>query len=184
MKKIALLCLALVLALGAMGVGYAMWYEDLYIDGTVYTGEVYAYWDFCGCFDIESKDVGTTSCQIDQADPRILHVTVDNGYPYYFGDCEVEFCIGGTVPVHFESIEFVPINFTMASARGADDGELWIDLVDGVGSQMHPGDCTALSFKVEVQQCALQNTDPDYPPGGYTFDIICKVVQYNESIYP
>jgi hypothetical protein len=176
MKKIGILCLALVLALGSLGVGYAMWYEDLYIEGTVDTGEVYAYWDLCGCFDIEDKDVGTTSCQIDASDPRILYVTVTNGYPCYFGDCEVEFCIGGTVPVFFESIEIIPDNFTLASANGANDGELWVDLVDGVGMQMHPGDCTALSFKVHVEQCAAQGAT-------YTFSIICKVVQYNESIH-
>ena len=99
MKKFGLLLLALVLALGTLGVGYAMWYEDLYIDGTVYTGEVYAYWDLCGCFDIEDKDVGTIDCQIDASDPRILTITVNNGYPCYFGDCEVEYAETG---IHWE----------------------------------------------------------------------------------
>jgi len=40
MKKIGLLCLALVLALGALGVGFAAWTDTLYIDGTVSTGTV------------------------------------------------------------------------------------------------------------------------------------------------
>jgi hypothetical protein len=178
MKKIGLLCLALVLALGSLGTAYAMWYEDLYIEGTVDTGEVYAYWDDCGCFDVEGKDVGTISCQIDAVDPRIMHVTVTNGYPYYYGDCEVEFCIGGTVPVHFESIEIIPgAGLTLASAKGVDDGQLWVSVVDGVGTQFHPGDCTAMSLKIEVEQCAAQDAV-------YTFDVICKVVQYNESIWP
>ncbi len=40
MKKIGLLCLALVLALGALGVGYAAWTDTITIQGTVNTGSV------------------------------------------------------------------------------------------------------------------------------------------------
>lgn len=42
MKKIGLILIALVVALGAMGVGYALWDKELYIYGTVNTGEVNA----------------------------------------------------------------------------------------------------------------------------------------------
>jgi hypothetical protein len=38
MRKIGLLCLALVLALGTLGVGYAMWSDEVTIEGTVDTG--------------------------------------------------------------------------------------------------------------------------------------------------
>jgi hypothetical protein len=40
MKKIGLLALALVLALGAVGVGYAHWLDTVYINQTVETGDV------------------------------------------------------------------------------------------------------------------------------------------------
>ena len=40
MKKIGLLSLALVLALGSLGVGYAAWTDTIYIDGSVSTGSV------------------------------------------------------------------------------------------------------------------------------------------------
>jgi len=40
MKKIGLICLALVMALGGLGVGYAMWSDTLTITGNVNTGEV------------------------------------------------------------------------------------------------------------------------------------------------
>jgi hypothetical protein len=42
MKKIGLLVLAVVFAVGALGVGYAMWDEEVFIDGEVNTGEVNA----------------------------------------------------------------------------------------------------------------------------------------------
>jgi hypothetical protein len=40
MKKIGLIVLALVLALGTVGVGYAMWQDTIYIDGNVETGSL------------------------------------------------------------------------------------------------------------------------------------------------
>jgi hypothetical protein len=39
-KKIGLLALALVLALGALGVGYASWTDTIFVEGTVETGSV------------------------------------------------------------------------------------------------------------------------------------------------
>ena len=54
MKKIALISLALVLAMGTLGVGYAMWSKSLVINGTVHTGEVNA--EFTVCF---TDDDGT-----------------------------------------------------------------------------------------------------------------------------
>jgi hypothetical protein len=40
MKKFGLLCLALVLALGAVGIAYAAWTDTIFISGTASTGEV------------------------------------------------------------------------------------------------------------------------------------------------
>jgi hypothetical protein len=40
MKKFGLLCLAIVLALGALGVGYAAWTDTIFIEGSVQTGSV------------------------------------------------------------------------------------------------------------------------------------------------
>jgi hypothetical protein len=45
MKRIGLISLALVLALGTLGVAYAMWYDTLEIEGTISTGEVIVKFD-------------------------------------------------------------------------------------------------------------------------------------------
>ena len=39
MKKVGLISLALVLALGTLGVGYAMWSDEVFIDTDIATGE-------------------------------------------------------------------------------------------------------------------------------------------------
>ena len=40
LKRMGLLALALVIALGALGVSYTIWSEDLYINSMVYTGSL------------------------------------------------------------------------------------------------------------------------------------------------
>ncbi len=47
MKKIGMLLLVLLLALGGLGVGFAKWSEPLYINGTVNTGELD--WEITNC---------------------------------------------------------------------------------------------------------------------------------------
>ena len=141
MKKIGTLCLALVLALGTLGVGYAMWSETLTIDGTVYTGTVdvefsqysndegpdgYAGGDvYSGIFDpkvpgtwdpsdqtwggdIELKNVGSTDCDLETA--NTLTVTVNNGYPCYFGSVLFDIHNVGTVPVKVLSFKLIEVS--------------------------------------------------------------------------
>lgn len=187
MKKLGIICLALVLALGTLGVGFALWSETLYIEGTVDTGEVAAEWTGCYCFDQgldpnpdgsnKGKDVGSTVCEIEPEARHLLLITVENAYPCYWNDCQVEITNTGTVPIIFEDMVITPHDFVLASAYGANDGEVWIDLVNGVGEiQLEPEESTALSFKIHVEQCAEELAT-------YTFTIEILWVQYNESAY-
>jgi hypothetical protein len=183
---LALLLLSLVLALGALGVSYANWNKTLFIDGTVHTGNVDAQWTFVGCYDIESKDVGTTTGRIVGADPQILHFTINNGYPSYTGGCEVEYRVTGSVPVRVESIGFAPgpgltgCDVTQQQNTGtftAACDQLTVRWVDGLCVQLHTGDEHAGSIRVHVEQQAAMSSD-------YTFDLSVLFVQYNESSCP
>jgi len=64
LKRIGLLALALVIALGAMGVGYAVWTEDLYINSTVYTGTL----------DVDITGVSSTFVYKVPGDPPSIYV--------------------------------------------------------------------------------------------------------------
>jgi len=60
-----------------------LWSKTLFVNGTVHTGSVDAMWSFVGCYDIETKEVGSTIGQI--VDPANLSFTIVNGYPSYTG---------------------------------------------------------------------------------------------------
>jgi len=177
------------LLLAALGVAYGLWSETLVVEGTVYTGEVDGEWYQCFCLDSgkdpnplpqppKDKDVGSTTCQVDTQDPRILHLTVSRGYPSYYNKCNVAFRNSGTVPVIIRGYKIVPENFNLASANGAGDGQLWVEYTDGVGAQMEP--CPAANCKqsseveLHVEQPAAENTT-------YEFEVQVCIAQWNES---
>ena len=181
--------LGVLFLLVVLGLAYGLWSETLEINGTVYTGEVYGEWYQCFCLDSgkdpnplfqppKDKDVGSTTCQVDAQDPRILHITVTNGYPSYYNKCNVAFKNSGTVPVIIRGYKIVPENFTLASAYGANNGELWVKFTDGVGVQMEP--CPAHSceqsseVQLHVEQPAAENTI-------YKFRVQICIAQWNED---
>ena len=118
MKKIGLLCLALVLALGALGVGYAHWTDTVYINQAVETGTVA--WEFAGFpgqadpgndpnwfWDLEDimggilqdKDVASTIVAYEIGEhPHVLNVTIYNAYPYYYNHISYYVHYYGSIP--------------------------------------------------------------------------------------
>jgi hypothetical protein len=115
MKKIGLLCLALVVALGMLGAGYAMWSDQVVIEGTVDTAtltigfqEVFVTEDA----EAEGKEVGSITGYM--TDQKGLHyiketglyepiydrivVTLNNTYPCYWGHVIFTLANGGTLP--------------------------------------------------------------------------------------
>lgn len=108
-KTLVIVAMTLLVALTLTGLVYGLWYELLFIDGTVETGNVEVEWDpMMGCFDIQSKDVGDVSIGFDPQDEKTLLFTVTNGYPSYVADCQVGYRSVGTIPVHTEIEKFIP----------------------------------------------------------------------------
>lgn len=179
------LVLLLVLALATLGMGYGLWSKTLTIEGTVNTGSVDAEWTLVGCFDIEDKDVGTTTGWIDEVDPQILYFQIDNGYPSYIGDCEVEFTYLGTVPAMVEAITFLAgpeltnctVDQQSTGSFTATCDQLTVTWANGLCVQLHNGEFLASSLRAHVEQDAEQLTT-------YTFGVEVQLNQWNESTCP
>lgn len=182
-KKLTAIFATMLIALCLAGVSYAMWDKTLYIDGTVNTGDVNAIWTSAFNFDPpgsldpnpdgsrKDKDVGWT--EVDGVGTQTLTIIVHNGYPSYFNDIEIEWEYTGSIPAYFVSITIIPDGFTLASVYGANDGPIWIDVVNGFPLQVHPGDTHAHSFKIHVEQSAQELAT-------YTFTVELYMVQWNE----
>jgi len=94
MKKIGLIVLALVVALGALGVGYAAWSDTLNITATATVGE----------FDVDFIDYEVTQhSTLGGASANIIHddaasFSVANAYPGYWATVKYTIKNNGTVP--------------------------------------------------------------------------------------
>ena len=135
MKKIGILALVLVLALGSLGIGYAMWSDTLTIKGDVSTGEVSVSiesqydndimsqndpcepgsWDVSGTpkwmGDRYTKHVASTTSTYDQADGEWGKIIITNGYPCYWGSVIWDVENDGTIPVKLWSVTLTELGF-------------------------------------------------------------------------
>jgi membrane-bound inhibitor of C-type lysozyme len=187
-KKLTVIFATMMIALCLIGISYALWSKTLTIDAYITTGDLDVV--FIGYTNMDppgpppsldpknmtarwDKDVGWTT--VDGIGEEEINVTLHNVYPCYFNDLEVEINNTGNIPVKIQNITITPDNFVVASGYGHNDGQLWIDWVNGVGTQLDPGDSAANGLKIHVEQCAVQEAT-------YTFTVKICVVQWNEYI--
>jgi predicted ribosomally synthesized peptide with SipW-like signal peptide len=183
--------LILVIALAAVGVGYALWSETLTIEGTVQTGEVdveFSTHPVEECIDINGtltcpeppEKANAANCTVEflggETDPNgdnganLLQVAVTGMYPGYH--CKVGFDVTstGTVPVHV----WLPEATGDIPAWVATDFEGCYD--DGV--QLHQGGTTGLCTM------DISFTNDDAVPensGPITFGWTILATQFNED---
>jgi len=84
MKKIGLLVMALVLALGGLGVGYAAWTDQVTIDGTVETGTLDVEVVYVSYMEVW-KDLDPNSTTYEEAVPVYYAVDADNNVVWQEG---------------------------------------------------------------------------------------------------
>jgi hypothetical protein len=175
MKKFGILCLALVIALGALGVGYAAWTDTIFIDGTVSTGSVCLnierFKEYGGCPDEVwgnwVYDGVSVSCPMGYhfegiveapegkcpATVSFLGVDTDADGKYD----ELEVTIDNAYPYFAADISFwvcncgtIPLKIEAPVINQSN--WLLIEYGDNIGRQLHPGQCAEISFYVGVTQ--------------------------------
>lgn len=153
MKKIGLICLALVLALGGLGVGFAMWSETLTITGTVDTGDLDADFQSGSVTFVQDKEVATGSATVNEADDKQLDVLIIDAYPCLSGDIEFTIVNVGDIPAHVTKVEF--------HAKGDGKYGYELDSADPTGKTiLNPTSFVACNL-IELEECIWLYFDLD-----------------------
>ena len=170
MKKILLICLSLVLALGALGVAGALWSDWLYIDGLVYTGDIGAEWSIDVYYDNEAADKDVSWIDAYLMPPNGLWIDIYNAYPSITYTVLWDIHCTGTVPIHFAE-PWIDTNlpagaiFTFTDMAG--------NVIDWSQVQLHQDDVMWGMLTIHLDNTAEQNTT-------YSFYIYLEYGQYNE----
>lgn len=164
--KIAALFIISVMALASTSVGYALWSENLYIDGTIDTGELCAKFTYISISDpysvggeqidevcddgfanirnvVPPKDVGWMTDEI-SADGHTMTITYNNVYPGYFGNGNYHLENCGTIPWHYDHLNLYVNGMYISTITGsgtylyAEDYhfEIYFEVLGG--AQVHP----------------------------------------------
>jgi len=167
--KLAVLALVLMLGLGALGIGFAGWSQELYINGTGTTGTVQMEFSGCEASDNEPPDVdfGTTTVQCLDLDGdgivETLQVDIQRGYAGYTGIVDFYVRNTGTVPVHVSEIDLPePVNGIAFNVSGI-----------AVGDQIHPCNTVAGRLTIDIE------TDVS---GVHEFAFSIVAVNWNEEV--
>ena len=202
MKKFGILCLALVMALGALGVGYAAWTDTVFITGTVSTGEA--------CVEFVPRLASSDPCTnpANPGDPNwvsldetagpcfsggltypiepkdvacttvtktaddTVEVVITNGYPCYAVEVTLHAENCGTVPMIAKAVVL-----TYTDATGTEQSITLTDggcyYIDGVTQYEYPDDWGHV-----LQLMWVNNTGTQREPGGIWEDsLLIHVLQ-------
>ncbi len=203
--KTAALFIVSIMALASTGAAYALWSDELYINGTVETGTL------CGAFTDASisdpysasgehidkncndsfvnirdsnppKDVGWMTEDI-SADGKTLTVTFNNVYPGYYGNGNYHLENCGTIPWHFDHLNLYVNGIYITTITGsgtywyAEDYhfEIYFEVLGG--AQVHPDNILPyLDLSFGVH--IFQGAEQG---ATYTFTLEPVVIQYNED---
>jgi hypothetical protein len=203
----SVMMLLILLALASLGVGYGLWSQTLFINGTVHTGEMDAnlslkevdqtedYNDACpgGGYtigkdcdgdgqlndDMEAEGKDVAECTAAFRDPYTLEVTISNGYPSF--NCFVLYDVHntGTIPIHVYRPDYFYAGEYMGGAINTAELHVngWPPICYDDGVQLHPGEEVVCALHIHVNQPAEELST-------YTFQVKVFTRQWNEVIPP
>ena len=177
----------LMIALMAVGVSYALWSKEIFINGTVNTGKFDAifegpYTPWTATYedpvthvikDVPADKLTGITVTVDtihtpSEDPEVLIVTIDGLYP----------CITIHIIYNIKNSGTVPwIVNKVTPTLGTFPGTVTVTPPGLIGTQVDGGKSTAADLEVHIGNTAIQSTK-------YTFSVTIEVVQWNEYPYP
>jgi len=160
--KIGALFLVSVLALAGASAGYAMWSDELYIDGTVNTGTIGAEWSIKRCYDDEAENKQYSEITADIVEDT-MYIIITNAYPCITYSVDFDVHCTGTILIHLYWDQIIlPANFPGT-----------ITFPDLTGTQIHPGMEALGTITIHLDNTAGQGAM-------YTFTTSIVYHQYNE----
>jgi predicted ribosomally synthesized peptide with SipW-like signal peptide len=177
MKKIGLLMLALVIALGALGIGYAKWSDTVVVNGSINTGTVcfsfepgtfdevggcpdknWTTWEELTSSHIVSCPPGYSFFGIHNVDKCVADVSITPNYDANHINIEsLTVTINNAYPFFLTDISFylcncgtIPIKINAPTI--VQNPSLLIQYGDNIGVQIHPRECVEVSMKIGVTE--------------------------------
>jgi hypothetical protein len=127
MRKLGILCLALVITLGTFGVGYATWSDNVTVEETV----------FSGTWEVEltgsGYDLGDTcedaTCDVSIDSAKTLTVDIEDAPP----------CCSGNITFTIDNVGTIPVKITKVEFIAPDDGN-WGTVINDLPNPFDEGD--------------------------------------------
>jgi len=159
---IGIIVMILMMALAALGVGYAWWTEQLTATGTIQTGSIDVQMESISYSTVDPLDIATCSSKL-SGDGKSMTITIGNAYPGYV--CMIDFKLTnhGSVPAKITDV-------TLPSSHSAYNVVPSGELVNRDG--LDPSSPKPARFKVEINPGADQNSS-------YTFEVGIDIAQGN-----
>lgn len=212
-EKIAVLFIVSIMALAGISTSYALWHEDLIIDGTAETGELD--WKFTNVGNLDpgpppisvpdyhcnpgfegyiywrgDKDIGYTTTTV-TADVHVAEITLNNVYPCYFNMITLYMQATGTIPLRIQSVTFSSDFEEIVIEQGEPifnldlDGDAYPDIEFWWRDRIIFG-CELYPGNVlsEISFWLHVMQDAPQSAAGLSFTITITAVQYNEYQLP
>jgi hypothetical protein len=177
LNKVWILALALLVALGAMGVTYSAWTDEIYIAGTLATSGINATLDCGSCWETVDNaiiDIPDTSIMCTEDGQLAITIDIDNALAVNNHtdllpvDYYCSFTISnpaGSLPVKIQSFTPTPAgsypDVSAVLTNGAGDVQ--------VGDVIDPGDFATGKVHISLTSFASENLDLTYNP---TFNLV------------
>ena len=178
LNRIGLLALALVLALGVMGLAYGAWVDDVYITGTLSTSNVNASL-LCGACWEEVGGIETDVADTDidcSGGSMTLNISVTNALPNVSYYCN--FTVSNIDVDPFDPYESLPIKIqsvTLTTAGSYTGITATVVPISPAGTVLDPGQSAPGKVKISVAPDA-----PTTPPQNPVYTLAVTVARWNE----